>query len=214
MTSPPNKYRTKVAWLAEAIKKHKPNECMMWPWACDKDGYGLVSTRAYGDMVYVKAHRLSFYLVHGHWPEPCALHTCDTPGCFNPDHIYEGDSIKNHEDMVSRGRSTYGERHPGAILTDKLVIQMRKEYAVGKKTCGMLAEHYGVGRAAAQLAISGKTWKHLGGAIKPWADGTKPRTHCKRGHPLIPENCYIRGNGSRCCKVCVLARSKMLEVAR
>jgi hypothetical protein len=29
------------------------------------------------------------------------------------------------------------------------------------------------------------------------------RTHCKRGHPLTPENTYVRPGGGRQCRTCL-----------
>jgi hypothetical protein len=34
------------------------------------------------------------------------------------------------------------------------------------------------------------------------------KTHCKRGHPLTPENCYIDKNGHRQCRICTLERGR------
>jgi len=32
------------------------------------------------------------------------------------------------------------------------------------------------------------------------------KTHCKQGHPYVPENIYLRPNGNRRCKACCLRR--------
>ena len=53
------------------------------------------------------AHRLSFYLTHGYWPEN-ARHTCDIPLCCNPEHLLEGTAQDNMQDCISRGRARNG----------------------------------------------------------------------------------------------------------
>ncbi len=52
----------------------------------------------------VFAHRLSFYLHHGYWPNVCR-HRCDNPGCYNPYHLEDGTHADNVADRVARGRT-------------------------------------------------------------------------------------------------------------
>jgi hypothetical protein len=52
------------------------------------------------------AHRIAFYLVHGHWPEN-ALHGCDFKLCCNaenPEHVHDGTLAQNNQEMTARGR--------------------------------------------------------------------------------------------------------------
>jgi hypothetical protein len=32
--------------------------------------------------------------------------------------------------------------------------------------------------------------------------GSRPKTHCKRGHEFTPENTYVRPNGTKACRIC------------
>lgn len=53
-----------------------------------------------------RASRLSWEIHHGRsFPVGLfALHTCDNPGCVNPDHIWIGTSSENTRDMYKKGR--------------------------------------------------------------------------------------------------------------
>ncbi len=53
----------------------------------------------------VSAHRLSYSVFRGPIPPGLfVLHTCDTPACVNPDHLYLGTIAQNNDDMVRRKR--------------------------------------------------------------------------------------------------------------
>lgn len=65
----------------------------------NKDGYMSVWWAG----THVTAHRLSFFLHHGYWPNICR-HTCDNPPCFNPTHLRDGTKADNNRDKMERGR--------------------------------------------------------------------------------------------------------------
>lgn len=47
-------------------------------------------------------HRVAFFLKHGRWPYPSALHHCDNRACVRWEHIYEGTQFSNVADMIAR----------------------------------------------------------------------------------------------------------------
>jgi hypothetical protein len=66
--------------------------CWLWKGFTHRDGHGQFKLR--GKVEY--AHRVAYALVHGCTPYKRLLcHTCDTPGCCNPDHLYVGDKSTN-----------------------------------------------------------------------------------------------------------------------
>lgn len=96
-------------------KNEDPNVC--WPWLKQRDrqGYGRTwfAGKTHG------AHRVVFYLIHGHWPL-VARHSCDNPPCCNPLHILDGTHADNSADMVERGRSASGDRHVSRLYPERL----------------------------------------------------------------------------------------------
>jgi hypothetical protein len=52
-----------------------------------------------------KAHRVQWEKFFGPIPEGMhVLHTCDTPGCINIEHLFLGTNADNMRDMAAKGR--------------------------------------------------------------------------------------------------------------
>lgn len=83
--------------------KRMPNGCLEWQLSTNQDGYGLVRRRGIRNS-FIHAHRYAWYLEHGRWPEPQALHYCDNPPCCDLTHLYEGTQQDNVRDMMERDR--------------------------------------------------------------------------------------------------------------
>lgn len=65
--------------------------CIVWCGNCNNDGYGRMGAwvRGIGKWVSFYVHHLSFSMANAREPRPWEerSHTCDTPACFNPDHL-------------------------------------------------------------------------------------------------------------------------------
>lgn len=192
-------------WLQFVVSQELPDGCILWRFRKDADGYGRINF----DGKVRGAHRVAYFLHYGHWPIPCCLHTCDTPGCVNPKHLFEGTIQDNSRDCVAKGRNAKGTMQPQAKLTEEEVVRARQEYREGVLGFEALSKKYGVSKFAMKLAIRGNThWKHVGvGVGKIWEAGRRRQNHCKRGHSLTPDNCYVYGN-SRQCKICAFEKCK------
>ena len=146
-------------------------------------------------------HRMAFKLAHGFWPEPMGLHTCDTPACFNPRHVYAGTAKDNHDDQVLRGRAPRGTKFGNTKLTEDSVARAREEYAEGKLTCPALAKKHGVKESTMWSAITGECWSHVPGAVTTKRQ-RPPKDCCKWGHPFTPENTGVQKIKYRRCMIC------------
>jgi hypothetical protein len=103
-----------AARFARKVER-QPNGCLLWTGAKDKDGYGKFQLNSAGKQQHVRAHRYAYFLARGHWPNRLALHSCDTPGCVNPDHLEDGDQGQNVRDCVARGRHRPGRSGIGRM---------------------------------------------------------------------------------------------------
>lgn len=140
--------KPKVQWLTEQIRQHNSDECLVWPF-CTDNGYGQLSYN--GRLVL--AHRLAFYLTHGHWPIPQACHSCDNPSCFNPRHIFAGTNLDNVEDASRKFRM-------GKKLTPELVTAIRRDYVPRKIGRLVLAKKYNVHQDTIWKIVTRRTWKY------------------------------------------------------
>jgi len=82
-------------------KVQKTDTCWLWIGSTNQDGYGRfnIGGKLGG------AHRYSFELHTGEIPEGMhVLHTCDTPACVRPDHLFLGTHSDNMQDMYRKRR--------------------------------------------------------------------------------------------------------------
>jgi hypothetical protein len=93
----------------------KSGECWTWTGMRDPHGYGRVG---FAGKASVLVHRVAFYLEHGRWPKPCALHSCDNPSCARPAHLREGSQTENIRDRDARGRTARGAANGRTKLSE------------------------------------------------------------------------------------------------
>lgn len=118
----------------------KTAECWLWAGAMNK-GYGQIVV---GRQSF-RAHRIAWEMENGPIPEGAMIrHTCDNAACVRPDHLLPGTNTDNMRDMVERGRSLQGERHPRVKLADDQVAEIRARYIPGVVRQADLAKEYGV----------------------------------------------------------------------
>ena len=101
-----------------------------WEWT------GCLHVTGYGELRREKkrilAHRLSFFLWNGYWPEVCR-HKCDNRKCVNPDHLEDGTHADNVRDRDERRRGKWhtNEDHHLTKYTDDQVRQVHDLRAQG-----------------------------------------------------------------------------------
>lgn len=139
-------------------KVKKTEGCWLWTAGVDKDGYGLLRNEV---GITERVPRLVWKLTKGAIPYDLhVLHTCDSPACCRPEHLYLGTHAANMADMVQKGRANRpeGSKNGRARLTEWTVAYIRQEYARGGITQGELARKYNASRGAVCHALSGYTW--------------------------------------------------------
>lgn len=86
------------------------NGCWLWHGLRTERGYGVVTYHG----LFWRAHRLAWTLVYGPIAKGLVIcHSCDTPSCVRPDHLFVGTQKQNIQDAVSKGRmlGSLGERN-------------------------------------------------------------------------------------------------------
>lgn len=91
------------------------------------------------------------------------LHSCDTPLCVNPDHLFLGTVLDNSADCVSKERHPRGETHGQAKLTEQQVREIKQQCIPGSRLHGFrpLARKYKVSKPVIAGIVKNQGWKHV-----------------------------------------------------
>jgi hypothetical protein len=133
-----------------------------WQWRGCKNpvtGYGVmkINTKMH------RAHRVSYQIHNGEIPDGmCVLHSCDDPGCVNPEHLHLGTFGDNNTERAQRGRNRdqRGEKHNFARLTEEQVIEIKEKYKGGKYQKD-IGKEYGVSQSHVSNIVRGIKWSHI-----------------------------------------------------
>lgn len=143
------------------IRIGQDNECWLWT--------GSLTSWGYGDCHYggrrTNASRIAYIITYGEIPEGFVVcHSCDTPACCNPKHLWVGTQADNLRDCRVKGRARYltGAMHhrSTAKLTPELVQQSKALYASGISQT-RIALLFGVHSSTISRAVRGDKWSHL-----------------------------------------------------
>lgn len=113
------------------------------------------------------AHRAAFALANGIEPTDIGrydiCHHCDNPPCCEPSHLFLGTRRDNALDMMRKGRwgGAFGEAQHSSKLTTASVLAMRKLRAESALPYEAIGDIFGVTKAVAHKAITGRSWKHV-----------------------------------------------------
>jgi len=119
--------------------------CWLWTGYRDKDGYGTITI----DGRPIRAHRLAYEINKGEIPRKTLVcHSCDTPSCVNPDHLFLGTPKRNTGDMMSKWR------HGRAKLSRDQVVEIRRS----SDSLSILSERYGVSSQHISHIRRNKSW--------------------------------------------------------
>lgn len=93
-------------YLVGNVSENLETGCWIWGGSFTHNGYGRIGDK--------RAHRLSWSFENGPIPEGLlVLHSCDTPPCIRPSHLFVGTQLDNMQDMIAKGRkvTVRGEDH-------------------------------------------------------------------------------------------------------
>lgn len=107
--------RDKERFLSRIRKSE--SGCWLWTGHRYPNGYG----QFYLSGKMVLSHRVSYRMHKGEISRGlCVCHTCDTPNCVNPDHLWIGTRKDNMMDMVWKGRAATGDRNGSRLHPERL----------------------------------------------------------------------------------------------
>lgn len=141
-------------------KLHDPDGCWLWQASRQGMGHGLFRV----NKRLTKAHRFSALLagaIENLYQDINVLHSCDTPPCVNPKHLFTGTRADNNFDRDLKGRHVplKGEDHGMAVMSWTTVNALRKEFKHGSVTQKALALKYGIAPCTVNAIIKNRLWK-------------------------------------------------------
>lgn len=137
------------------------SECWQWMGCKVKGGYGQTS---FNGVLYI-AHRIAYFLHTNEDPRLLKVcHSCDTPSCCNPHHLWAGTQRENLGDMVAKQRSpnNCGRHNPSAKLNEEQVRQIRGLFKAGVRR-KELAQQYNISYSTIKYIVRYKSWTHVKG---------------------------------------------------
>lgn len=156
--------------------------CWLWSGRPGGTGYGHMGV---GGKPAI-ASRLAWELCFGPIPDGLfVLHSCDTPLCVRPDHLFLGTQSDNMRDCARKKRlgqqkdparwcwgpthpflqhpetKPRGEHHWNAHLTEIGVREMRRRHASGEMSIRQLAVLFGISHGAVWHILQRRRWRHV-----------------------------------------------------
>lgn len=136
------------------------NGCWEWTGGKDRDGYGLFRGETSGQM-FKRAHRWSWAYHNNSEIKPGQMvcHSCDSPKCVNPEHLFIGDALINMQDKAAKGRSRvpFGENCAASKITE----QQAREILADPRPYAAIAADYGLNQSSVGSIKQRLSWGHL-----------------------------------------------------
>lgn len=148
-----------VAQRFEKYVMPEPNSgCHIWIGNRPDGRYGRFWVAGNG----LLAHRAAWQLFRGPIPDGLAvLHRCDNPPCVNPGHLFLGTFQDNSDDMLSKGRSAWGDRCWKARIDMEDAAGVIAMYEAGGSRQSDIAARFGLTQSTVSKIIRGDTWRGL-----------------------------------------------------
>lgn len=149
------------AAFLEKAKTYRGDECLIWPYATNGDGYGQINI---GNGKKAVVSRLVCEDANGPAPSGThqAAHSCGNgnSGCVTRLHLRWATPIQNQSDMIAHGRSQRGTKAFCNKLTEAQVIEVYRRVTDGENQY-ILASEFSIAQTAVSKIKRGKLWGWL-----------------------------------------------------
>jgi hypothetical protein len=136
----------------------RDGECLLWTGGTGSTGYGQFKYKG----KIIASHRFSWMMKHNiQVPEEISMsHTCDTPACCNPLHLFPSSHKENMHDMIIKGRKVCqkGENNSQSRLTWDDVEIIREARKMGYKLKD-IAGTFNISIPYLKEILSNRAWK-------------------------------------------------------
>lgn len=149
------------------VDRKSENECWMWKGAL-KVGWGGYGK--FGIMATIVGAHISSWEIHHKKSVPKGMtvcHSCDTPACVNPHHLWIGTTRDNLIDMWKKGRArpsglnAKGSRNSQSLLSETQVLEIKRLIREGQKSLTDIGKLYGASVQTISQIKRGIAWSHV-----------------------------------------------------
>ncbi|QIG68266.1 HNH endonuclease protein [Rhizobium phage RHph_Y1_10] len=152
------RFKTLEERFEEKFDRAGENDCWLW-----KAGRSRPQEhpKIRLDGGYKKASKVSLLLYRGQDAgDMHVCHSCDTPLCVNPNHLFLGTHLLNMQDKVSKGRShrPAGRKNPKSKLTKLAAQKIAADLERGELSQQEIARKYEIGQSTVSEIKRGRHW--------------------------------------------------------
>lgn len=148
-----------MQFFRKVVLVYEGRECLIWPFARDGNGYGMLYD---GERMRL-VHRLVCEMSNGQSPSRRhhAAHTCGQgrAGCVTRQHIAWKTPKANNADKRKHGTDNRGSRHNMAKLSEEQVLQIRS--ILPATPASQIALRFGVSVSAIRAIQRRQNWAWL-----------------------------------------------------